>query len=35
VILIAIVLGAIMLMYALIGRQARALGGVDMSVGGG
>jgi iron(III) transport system permease protein len=35
VILIAIVLSAIMLMYALIGRQARALGGVDMSVGGG
>lgn len=35
VILIAIVLSAIMLMYALIGRQARALGGVDLSVGGG
>jgi iron(III) transport system permease protein len=35
VILITIVLGAIMLMYALIGRQARALGGVDISVGGG
>jgi iron(III) transport system permease protein len=35
VILITIVLGAIMLMYALIGRQARALGGVEISVGGG
>ena len=35
VILIAIVLSAIMLMYALIGRQARALGGADVSVGGG
>jgi iron(III) transport system permease protein len=35
VILIAIVLGAIMLMYALVSRRARALGGVDISVGGG
>ena len=35
VILVAIVLAAILLMYAVAGRRLRALGGIDLSMGGG